>query len=119
MEVNDRSPRRTQLAVFKTYWKDMLFFDSVVHCEMMAELFRRSDELPNRHSSWSLVSGTGLVEHLPSCAEMRVKVIHALCHTIIYLKVSGRHLLHFWFRVGHLVLWICHCSIVLEAPLEW
>ena len=97
----------------------MLFFNSVMHRELMAELFRCSDELPNRHSGGSLIVGTSLVEHLPGSAEMRVKIIHAFCHTIIYLEVSRRHLLQSRFRIGHLVLRIRHCSIVLETPSEW
>ena len=88
VQVNDRSHGRTQLAMLRTHWKDMLFFDSVMHREIMAELFCSGNELPNRHSAGPLVLGTSLIEHLPGSAEMRVEVIHAFCQAIIYLEVS-------------------------------
>lgn len=59
---------------------------------MVNELFGVCYELSQRHVGRALSTGTSGIEHLPSCAEAVVEVIHVLGHPVVRSEVCSGEL---------------------------
>jgi hypothetical protein len=67
----------------------VLFFDGVVHGEVVAELLAHGEELLDGHVARAFLRFARGVEDVPGHAEVGVEVVHVLGHPIELTEFDG------------------------------
>ena len=105
--------------------EDVLFLYRVVHRQVMTELFSCVEKRADGHAAGSLAGFAGVVEGIPCLAEVFMKHVHMLRHSIVHPKVfrgqlgqvlllllrrsSFCGLIAFWLALlRHLLKRLCH-----------
>jgi hypothetical protein len=69
--------------------ENVLFFNGVVHGEVVAELLAHAEELPDGHVAGTLLGFARGVQDVPGCAEVGVEVVHVVGHAVELTEFGG------------------------------